>query len=83
LYPPKSATIIKGMNRKSKIKPISNLIGNVIQRTIVADDNKINIGLLNERNLFSKKIRKITTGKSKKRKFKSKVSTKVEHPFNC
>jgi hypothetical protein len=45
-----------------------------MQRTIVTDESKRRIILLG---LFSKKIRNITTGKSKKRKFNSKVSSKV------
>jgi hypothetical protein len=48
----------------------------VIQRTIVTVDRKIRIILLKEFGLFSKKIKKMTTGKSINRKFNSNVSNK-------
>ena len=70
------------MYRKSKIKPLSNVMGKVIQRVIAVDANKIMIHLLKAWNLFSKKMRKMRIGKSKKRKFSSNVSIKVVHPFN-
>jgi hypothetical protein len=77
LYPPNRATIIKGMKRKSKIKPISNLIGKAMHNTIEMDVRRIRIFLLYVCSLFSKKIKNSKTGKSKNRKFNSKDSIKT------
>lgn len=49
---------------------------------MAADDRMIYTYLLNDGNLFSKKIRNINTGEIKKRKFNSNVSIKIEHPFH-
>jgi Zn-dependent M16 (insulinase) family peptidase len=57
------------MYRKSKIGPNANLMGKTIQRIMDMDERNIITDLLYVLSLFSKNIKKISTGKSRNRKF--------------